>query len=306
MSQQTLETKEFGNGVVGSLYHDDSAENPREMFETLGTMVCFHTRYRLGDNHEYEPCMFSSWGDLEWKLRKKFDIAVILPLHMMDHSGLYLKVGSGNFAEDPGGWDSGTVGFIYATKQDVKKAFRKKRVSKKQIAQAEAILRGEVETYAQFLRGEVYYYVIENSRGDTLDSCGDIYGYEYALELMDEQGQAHAKDLEILDAIELVETVVTLSLPLWVGDEMFDYLVTHYYPEGHIWAGSYDRTTNHSRIDDAIFKEIKYQSLSLSSLGGTAAISVALEDDETIEDVKLQLVSILKPYYEEWKKAYAS
>lgn len=36
-----------------SVLHDDSPENPRE-WDNIGTMVCFHSRYKLGDEHYYD------------------------------------------------------------------------------------------------------------------------------------------------------------------------------------------------------------------------------------------------------------
>ena len=33
---------------------DDMADNPRETDENFGTMVCFHSRYDLGDKHGFD------------------------------------------------------------------------------------------------------------------------------------------------------------------------------------------------------------------------------------------------------------
>ena len=70
----------------------------------LGTMVCWHRRYALGDAHHYsDPQAFSR----EVTART----AVILPLYLFDHSGLTISTSSGAFrACDPAGWDWGQVG----------------------------------------------------------------------------------------------------------------------------------------------------------------------------------------------------
>jgi hypothetical protein len=33
---------------------DDEPINPREEWDNFGTMVCFHKRYTLGDEHHYD------------------------------------------------------------------------------------------------------------------------------------------------------------------------------------------------------------------------------------------------------------
>lgn len=85
--------------------------DPRQNEDNLGKMICFHRRYALGDKHEYaEPF------DLQMFLENnKNKICCILPLYLLDHSGLRMSTTSFN---DP--WDSGQVGFIYCTNDDVK------------------------------------------------------------------------------------------------------------------------------------------------------------------------------------------
>lgn len=41
------------------IVHDDCAESPRE-YDNVGHMVCFHNRYRLGDDHSFDP---SNWRE---------------------------------------------------------------------------------------------------------------------------------------------------------------------------------------------------------------------------------------------------
>jgi hypothetical protein len=51
--QDPIETIGFEHGVVAKIYVDDDPENPREHYDHLGKMVCFHRRYDLGDKHDY-------------------------------------------------------------------------------------------------------------------------------------------------------------------------------------------------------------------------------------------------------------
>ena len=80
---------------------------------------------------------------------------IMLPLYLYDHGGITMNVGGYSCP-----WDSGQVGYIYVTRADVLKEFSAKRLTKELRAKAERILRQEVKTYAQFLEGDVYGYVI--------------------------------------------------------------------------------------------------------------------------------------------------
>lgn len=127
--------------------------NPRHE-SNLGTMLCFHNRYRLGDGPVgLNPRSFSGWSDLEAYLREAKQALIILPLYLYDHSGLRMKVGSfqgllpGGHAE----FDSGQVGFIYITKAKIKSEYPGKLIRARLLAKVEGILREEVAEYDRFL-----------------------------------------------------------------------------------------------------------------------------------------------------------
>ena len=69
------------------------------------------------------------------------------------------------------GWDSGQMGFIYATKETIEMT----GVAPENV---EAGLIEEVKTYSQFLSGDVWGYVIKDSDGSVLDSCCSFYGHD--------------------------------------------------------------------------------------------------------------------------------
>lgn len=100
---------------------------------------------------------------------------VVLKLGLIDHSGISMYVGGGAHAQDPGGWDSGTVGIIFDTPEAVKENWPE-GVSDEKLTEA---LEGEVEEYDKYLRGELYGYVIEDDEGTHLDSCWGFLGHEY-------------------------------------------------------------------------------------------------------------------------------
>src|SRR5579864_4230829 len=101
-------------GKIIKIYPDEDAENPRD-WDNLGTMICFHRRYQLGDKHTFQtPADFDEWRNKE---NPEDYLAIILPLYLLDHSGLRMSVSS--FHDH---WDSGQVGWIYVTKEKVKEA----------------------------------------------------------------------------------------------------------------------------------------------------------------------------------------
>lgn len=141
---------------------DPYPENPRKYYDTVGTMVCFHDRYSLGDTHDYNPRDFSSWEELKEQIIRDHSPAAILPLFLLDHNGITISTRP---FRDP--WDSMQVGFIF-TKENPED------------------LEFEVELYDQYLRGEVCGFIIEGDEGEVLDSCWGIYGEGWARELAEE------------------------------------------------------------------------------------------------------------------------
>src|SRR5665213_3275770 len=103
-------------------------------------------------------------------LRRERGATVILPVGLIDHSGISMYVGAGAHRHDPGGWDSGQVGVIF----DTSKTRRECEMENATPQEIERALRAEVAVYDQFLRGEVYCFTVIDPDGEHLDSC---YGF---------------------------------------------------------------------------------------------------------------------------------
>lgn len=131
---------------------DPNPQDPRKFSEPLGKMVCWHYRYRLGDDHDYR--MPQEFKDAIQPLLRRRQI-VMLPLYLLDHSGLALSTQPFN---DP--WDSGQVGWIYASHDEIRKAFGVQRVTKHIRNLAVSRLVAEVEEYNSYLQGDCYGYEI--------------------------------------------------------------------------------------------------------------------------------------------------
>jgi hypothetical protein len=163
-------TKEIGNYIIKTELHSDP-ENPRD-WDNLGTMVCFHGRYDLGDKHNYNSKDYNSWDEMERDIIKRENVGVILPLYLYDHGGITMNTTGFSCP-----WDSGRVGFIFISKEKMLKEYGGKKVTQKLKDKIKEYLEGEVETYDQYLRGEVYRYeIFENGIDDPIESCGGYYG----------------------------------------------------------------------------------------------------------------------------------
>ena len=225
---------------------DDISDSPRD-WDNLGHMVCWHSRYNLGDEQRRDDvnewlrglaCSLdpsleerlwhwengNGWARLMNKASepsaasdnkiKDLVMAVIdknvvmLPLYLYDHGGITMNTGGYSCP-----WDSGQVGYIYATRDTILKEFSAKKLTKELRKKAADIMRDEVRTYAQFLEGDIYGYVIYaideecdcdpepwndyppcdcTKHAEVVDSCWGFYGSEAALE----EGRSILKYLE--------------------------------------------------------------------------------------------------------------
>lgn len=178
-------------------YDDDPHpdNNPRTWDSKIGVLFTPHSRYTLGDDdvpadirrafdhyagrgrHGRGAEMFARY------LRVYHGATVVLPVGLIDHSGLSMYVGGGAHLSDPGGWDSGTIGFTWDTPADraeIGPTATPERMRESLVA--------EVETYDQWLRGDIYGYVIERvvrcdhgaEHRETLESLWGMFGQDYA------------------------------------------------------------------------------------------------------------------------------
>lgn len=162
------------DGITLHVEPDYNPPHPRIDCDHMGTMLGWHRRYNLTDNPKYkEPSDF-------WESEEAKNIHVILPVYMLDHSGIYLS--TTDFA-DP--WDSGQLGFIYCTKEQAQKWYG--YLPDEETLKAE--LRAEIETYNDYLNGSWYEFFIEGMDGEIMDSCGGFFQKGDMNELFDDMKQ---------------------------------------------------------------------------------------------------------------------
>ena len=173
--EDCVEEKIVGDYTI-KIYPDENAESPRE-WDNLTKMICFHTRYNLGDEHDYKFHNYTSWKDMKDHIVKDENVALIQPLYLFDHSGI--SISTSDFGDR---WDSGMIGFVLISKEIIRKNEKCKRVTQKLLEKYQKYLEGEVETYDQYLRGDVYGFKILDKEEEEIDSCFGYYGTESAIE----------------------------------------------------------------------------------------------------------------------------
>jgi hypothetical protein len=104
------------------------------------------------------------------ELVEDMDDVVILPLYLYDHSGITMSTSSFG---DP--WDSGQVGWIYADKDKILSEFGGNALTPELREKAEKLLRGEVDYYDHYIRGDCYGFQLYREN-EEIDSCWGFIG----------------------------------------------------------------------------------------------------------------------------------
>ena len=225
MSRNDAIHEEEYKGLNIYIIPDDDPQscNPME-WDNLGRQVYWHRRMNLGHCHEITNKMsqedwlrwqvgehlgVNNWDvysekyekfenmNLEelWEEFDKYNLSI--PVHAYEHGGITIS-SSGRRA----GWDSfdsGQLGFVYVSHEDIIKEY-----GSLDLERAEKCLRGEVETYDDYLTGQVYGYIIEDENDEELDSCWGFLGdYKYCLDeaesAADYWAEQKEKELKLYD-----------------------------------------------------------------------------------------------------------
>lgn len=183
------------------IFIDDNGDDPRT-WDNLAKMIFTGRKWgHLGDKHTVNfEGGFDSREDFiatgEKIVRKHFkDVAIIKSVHLYDHSGVSISTNLEYPFNDK--WDSGTIGFAIVLKSDIRKEFGVKKVTKKELDKAEAILEAEVKILNTYITGDIYRFVIEDDKGDMLDSVGGFFGSDFATNGIADHLDAELKEVLI-------------------------------------------------------------------------------------------------------------
>ncbi|AEA28901.1 hypothetical protein Psed_6830 (plasmid) [Pseudonocardia dioxanivorans CB1190] len=192
---EEIEIAEVPGGRVRVL-PDDAPQSPRD-WGTVGHLVLDVARHALPwEDHTGqlpELCERGGW-DLAARYLTVFHDAVVVPVWGYAHGDLVLHAGEriGCFADR---WDSGQAGLAYLARDELATACGGSYPGDEQ---ARAYLRGDVETYDQWARGQVVGYIAEQwtpcpagtacehigcggGHWVEIDACWGIYGIDDAI-----------------------------------------------------------------------------------------------------------------------------
>jgi len=165
-----METFKLKNGNTLKIYQDMSPSNPREDFDNMCEMYCFHRRYNLGDSNDVQTCEYESLEDIieGWTLPSD----IVVDLYLYDHGNLSISTSPYHCR-----WDSGKIGFAVIPVNTIVKEYGDD--SQESREKALKCLLAEVKIYDQYLSGQCYGYVLEDAEGEEIDSCWGFYGYDH-------------------------------------------------------------------------------------------------------------------------------
>jgi hypothetical protein len=174
----TIYRMELENGNVVKVYPDDSPESPRE-WSNLGTLECLrHRRYNLGDSQIDGDTLLERLNDPD---------LIAVPVYAYEHGQIALRAiqGAPSYPFNDQ-WDSALCGVVFVSKPKVIQEYGD--LTDESVNKAIECLKCEVNTYSQYVNGEVYSVVIEDKDGETIDSICGVYAdsAEDAAELMAE------------------------------------------------------------------------------------------------------------------------
>lgn len=187
------------SGNILRVVEDTNPENPREN-DNLGTMICHHGNYRIGDKQiegqlaqlhtiakdiNILPYIVGLDKEYQYDIEKlecfinAKEGAVVIKLFLYEHSGIRIDMYQSTCR-----WDSSNAGYIYVSKERIIEEYGD--ASPESVEKAKAVLEAEVETYNKYLAGEVYgFRVIKRQEcnlghihEEILDSCWGFYEFD--------------------------------------------------------------------------------------------------------------------------------
>ena len=185
-----------GNKAKAELVYDPDATNPREWEDNLGSILISPNKSHwiasaspdsvVDTSISFGKNPFEHWENLRREqLNLKKSEAIAYPITKYEHGEISLQLGYKQ------GWDYGVVGFVYVTKETLRKEYGVTRITKSIIERAKNCLQDELDTLTRWLNGECYGWQIKEYALDdggldweevaTLVTCWEYFDKEQAL-----------------------------------------------------------------------------------------------------------------------------
>ena len=192
--------EEAYKNVVIKIYRDDDSQSPEEWQDENLFLVAYHRDFTVDkkisqglaqcitNNGKYED------DSINDEARQYIKDYYIFGLEAYIHSGVHLSLlHESNYLDRA--WDVSQLGLVFVSKKEWK--------SRKAAKEGASAL---LETWNDYLSGNIYGYVIEDKEGENLDSCWGFYGdYE-------ENALKEARDIAEYSNKELEKKIKTDKL----------------------------------------------------------------------------------------------
>lgn len=169
--------------------YDSDVESPRE-WSNLGKFIAISSRYSSPDDDETfisivkETSQYATSQENHIALIKKEiedlgdKVLYITPICKYEHSGISYSIGTKH------GFDYSNNGFYIVTENTLKQEGFEPLSSDEEY---EKRISSEIETYNQWVNGEVYSFVLYDENGKVVDSCCGFYAIEDIKEYLPEE-----------------------------------------------------------------------------------------------------------------------
>ena len=250
-------TYAVGNAKI-HIRRDSDPLNPRTEWDNAWTWYSNSHRHFFdmenGRSLSLSDIMPDDYGDEDHKnetleeaiLRNDPDLLDAIEIHMYEHSGITVSLGSFN---DP--WDSGVGAIAVITRKKAEECWPDLKGDDEKLKEAAyECLKSEVETFDRYLQNDVYGYVVEDGSGDETDSCWGFYeepeevvkeapvsvkeatlrslGGLDIINLMNEKQRTHFSKVSWTDEAKDGEKLYTVSVSLESEDK---HTETYGYPD---------------------------------------------------------------------------
>jgi hypothetical protein len=167
-NEMLIETIEcHGNKI--EIGYDCNPINPREDWDSAVVFAFFHRNYK--NESDIDTNDFSSLDEIREYIESRNGLnAICLPVYLYSHSGDTINTTGFSCP-----WDSGQLGFAYITKEMAREWWGWKNITQKRKEQLYEAIKGEVEVYDKYIKGEVYYHEVYDNEGNLIDSCHGFF-----------------------------------------------------------------------------------------------------------------------------------
>ena len=151
--------------VRARIVRDPDPEFDWDDYQEIFQMYTWHRRYQLGPEHDYTRD----------EVRELFDNDryYFFDLYMYEHGNIALSLSPFSCH-----WDSGVVGYIVASKDDLQTQFGFDLQDEDVVSKVKDFLESHLDECTSYINGEVYGVVVETRKRGDCECCSRAFEWE--------------------------------------------------------------------------------------------------------------------------------